>query len=316
VHYARSRAPRLSLGMIDRLARLPALLASGLLGAAAVLPGCSAVEVANRLTPKGGMSVQRDIAYGDDPRQTLDLYQPETQGKDAGGPRPIVVFFYGGSWQSGEKGDYLFAAQAFTDRGYVVVVPDYRLYPRVVYPAFVEDGADAVAWAVEHADEFDGDAGRVFLVGHSAGAYNAVMLAVDTPFLAERGVDRGQLAGVVGLAGPYDFLPTRSEALRAIFTERDAPSQTQPVNRVDGDTPAMLLMHGLDDTTVRPQNATALADALRAEVVSARVVTYEGYDHVDIVAALASVLRGGRPVMGDIADWMAARRSSDAIESE
>lgn len=256
------------------------------------------------------MAVQRDLAYGEDPRQKLDLYQPRPIISPDGKSRPIVVFLYGGSWQSGDKGDYLFAAQAFVDRGYVVVLPDYRLYPQVVYPGFLEDAADAVAWAFEHADEFNGDTSRVFLVGHSAGAYNAAMLALDTPFLADRGIDRGGLAGVVGLAGPYDFLPTDSQALRAIFTERDDPSQTQPVNRVSGGGPAMLLMHGLSDRTVRLQNATELAAALRAAGGEVEVITYEGYDHVQIIGALASVLRDNRPVMSDIAEWMRVQEDS------
>jgi len=307
VLYRTLRLPRLSLSMIDRLAMLPSIFASGLIGAASVLPGCSAVDVANRLTPKNGMNVQRDLAYGEDPRQRLDLYQPKPIISPEGEPRPIVVFFYGGSWQSGDKADYLFAAQAFVERGYVVVLPDYRVYPQVVYPAFLEDAAGAVAWAFEHADEFNGDTERVFLVGHSAGAYNAAMLAADTSFLEERGVARGELAGVVGLAGPYDFLPTESEALRAIFTERDDPSQTQPVNRVSGGEPAMLLMHGLADRTVRPQNTTALARVLRAEGSEVEVIRYEGYDHVKIIGSLASVLRAYRPVMGDIAQWMRQR---------
>jgi acetyl esterase/lipase len=293
--------------MRDQSNTIVAALAAGLLGAATLLPGCSAVDMANSLTPKGNLAITRDIAYGDQPRQQLDVYRPKKNSKSPGDPHPIVVFIYGGSWQSGDKADYLFAAQAFTERGYAVVVPDYRLYPQVVYPAFLQDTAAAVAWAIQNAATFHGDADRVFLVGHSAGAYNAVMLALDTPHLADRGIDRSKLAGVVGLAGPYDFLPTESRALQAIFTERENPEETQPINRVAGDEPPMLLLHGKADETVRPQNATALADVLRRDEVATKVIFYEDYDHVDIVSALASVLRDRRPVIDDIATWMDRR---------
>ena len=78
---------------------------------------------------------------------------------------PVVVFFYGGSWQSGRRQDYSFVAQALTSRGCVVVIPDYRLYPEANFPAFVEDGAAAFAWVHEHISRFGGDPGQRICYG-------------------------------------------------------------------------------------------------------------------------------------------------------
>ena len=205
--------------------------------AAAALTACSGLDTLNglnRLTPgDGGVAqVGRDIAFGADPRQQLDVYAPKGR---AGAP--VVVFFYGGSWKTGSRRDYGFAARAIAAKGFVVVVPDYRLVPQVRYPAFVEDGAAAVAWTAAHAGEYGGDPKRIGVAGHSAGAYIALMLAVDPRWTAKAGAG-GAIKAAVGLAGPYDFLPFEpGGAAEAAFGQAADPRDTQPVTHARADAP-------------------------------------------------------------------------------
>jgi acetyl esterase/lipase len=223
------------------------------------------------------------------------VYRPRTwrTGQTA---LPIIVFFYGGSWQEGERAGYAFAARGFADAGFVVAVPDYRLVPEVRFPAFLEDAAAAVRWVRANAARLGGDPDRIVLVGHSAGAYNAAMLAVDERWL---GADRRAVRGLVGLGGPYDFLPLDIPVTIAAFgQERDAAS-TQPVTFASAGDPPALLLHGALDTTAYPRNSERLAALLRAAGVDARVKLYPKVGHVGIVTALARPFRGRAPVLED-----------------
>lgn len=273
---------------------LPALLP------ALWLAACSPSDLVNLLTPSEGYSVTRDIAYGPLARHRLDRYEPEAPA--AGNAMPgnvmpgnvMVVFFYGGGWDSGSKEDYVFAAQAFAAAGLRVVVPDYRLYPQVVYPAFLEDSAAAVAWARKHHD------GPLFLVGHSAGAYNAVMLTLDPRWLGAEGLTPCRdLDGVVGLAGPYDFLPLDDAKLEAIFVPPERRAETQPINHARTAAPPLLLLTGSDDRIVLPRNSLNLAAARRAAGGRVETAVYDGIDHVGLVGALSRPLRGTAPVLRD-----------------
>ncbi len=275
------------------MARLvPVLLAL----CAALLSGCSAASILNATVPRDGVSVERGIAYGEGPRRRLDVYR----NKDAAGPHPLIVFLYGGSWRTGERGTYAFVATPLATRGAVVVVPDYRLYPEVVFPDFLDDNAHAVAWAVDHANELGADPHRVFIVGHSAGAYNAAMLAVDPRWLARAGLDRAQIAGVVGLAGPYDFLPMTDPDIIPVFAPVDDGPASQPVTYVDGSNPPLLLLAGDADTTVRPANTRSLAARVAAAggAVASRI--YPGIGHIGIVTAFAPLFSGRAPVLDDV----------------
>lgn len=262
----------------------------------AVLAGCTSLDTLNAvngLTPGDGAAsaVARDVAYGSDARQRLDVYAPKA-AHDA----PVVVFFYGGSWNSGSRADYSFAGRALAARGYVVVVPDYRLVPQVRYPAFVEDGAAAVAWTVANAGRFGGDPARLATMGHSAGGYIAVLLALDERWLAAAGVP-GVVKAAVGLAGPYDFAPfAPGGAAAAAFGQVADARTTQPISFARADAPPLLLLQGSDDTTVKPRNAAALAAALgRPESVK----FYPGIGHIGIILALSKPFRGKAPVLDD-----------------
>lgn len=249
----------------------------------------------NALVPKDRSSAQiaTDIAYGDNLRQQLDIYAP-VESPDV--TKPVIVWFYGGSWNSGTRHGYDFAGRALAAQGYVVVVPDYRLVPEVRFPGFVKDGAAAVRWVRENIASYDGDPDRIVVMGHSAGAHLAAMLATDPQWLGE---ERGAIRGLVGLAGPYDFLPLDTSSTIEAFGQWPELEATQPITFVDESSPPALLLTGADDTTVKPRNSTSLAAHLTEAGVKAEVVQYEDIDHIDILIAMSRPLRSRAPVLED-----------------
>lgn len=263
------------------------------------LSGCSGIQIINALTPGWGQTGVSGLAYGAHPRQRLDLYRPA----DATAA-PVVVFFYGGRWQSGERGDYAFVARALAARGHVVVVPDYSLYPEVRFPAFVEDGAAAVAWVQRHVAAHGGDPGRIVLMGHSAGAQIAALLALDPAYTRQAGAAAPLIRGLVGLAGPYDFLPLTADDLRRIFPGEAERSAAQAVRRISPAAPPMLLLHGAQDTHVAPKNLHSLANRARELGVAVETTIYPGLDHRMIVAALSLPLRFRAPVLDRVSDFI------------
>ena len=251
------------------------------------------------MTP-GGARVIQSLPYADQARGTLDVYQPRQGSLGA----PVVVFIYGGSWQSGDKALYRFVGELLASRGVVAVIPDYRIYPAVRYPDFLRDNALAVRFARDHAQAWGADPHRLFLMGHSAGAYNVAMLALDRRWLARVGLEPGtDIAGVIGLAGPYDFLPLKDGTLKIIFGPEDARADTQPINHVDGRSPPMLLLAGAKDTTVDPGNTTRLAASIRLHggKVTTRIVPGRG--HVRLLASLIPAI-GGRALLDEVCNFV------------
>ena len=263
---------------------------------ALTLAGCSPFVVLNAVAPGKGFSRQTDIAYGPLPRQQLDLYVPDATVRR---PFPVVVFFYGGGWESGKRKDYRFVGAELATRGVMTIVADYRLYPEVVFPTFIEDGALAVRWAQEHAAESGGNPKRLFLMGHSAGAQIAAMLAVNKQYLRTAGADPHLIAGLIGLAGPYDFLPLKKATLKKIFGD-PAPRSTQPIDFVTADAPPALLVYGSDDTTVDPGNSLRLTAALKSVGRPAELRVYPGVGHSRVVAGFSPPLARGVPVTDDV----------------
>ena len=259
----------------------------------------------NALAPSA--PVARSIPYGAGPRRTLDVYSPGEAGAPGGtgGPYPVVLFLYGGSWDSGDKGLYRFVGAALAARGFVVVIPDYRLYPEVRYPDFLLDCAQALLWTRRHAHEFGGSGRPPFVAGHSAGAYNAAMLALDARWLRRYGLDPlHDLSGLVGIAGPYDFLPLDTARLRDIFAPADPLASSQPIAHATGPAPAVLLLAGTTDHTVRPGNTIRMTAALRAHGVPVQQRLYGGVDHYRIIGAFAATLRFLAPTLRDVSDFM------------
>jgi acetyl esterase/lipase len=214
------------------------------------------------------------------------------------------VFFYGGGWNSGRKEQYRFVAETLTAAGFVVAIPDYRVVPEAHFPDFVEDTAAAVAWVRANIATLGGDPRRIVLIGHSAGAYNVAMLALDQRYLRAHGLETSAIAGVVGISGPYDFLPLRSRLTTAAFGRvADLPA-TQPMSFARAAAPPLLLLHGTADTLVAPRNSLDLAERVRAAGGSVRVMTYDGVGHVDIMAGFSSVLRGSSPLVADITGFI------------
>ncbi len=272
------------------------------LGAASLAGGCSAVNVVNALVPSDTYRRSADIAYGPHPRQRLDVYEPAQQQRAA----DVVVFFYGGSWNSGARGDYRFAGEALASRGLVCVVPDYRLYPEVSFPGFLHDCAAAVAWTIANIARMNGNPTRLFLMGHSAGAYNAAMLALNPEYLDAAGVGSTQVRGWIGLAGAYDFLPLQSEVTRGVFGYPDTSVLTQPIHFASRDDPPALLATAQVDDVLDPGNTVRLAARLRALGVDVREIVYEHVNHARLVGALAAPLRRVAPVLDDVTAFIAA----------
>jgi acetyl esterase/lipase len=241
-------------------------------------------------------SVEFDRAHA----LSLDVHRPP-----AGvGKVPVVVFFYGGSWRDSTRQDYRFVGQSLAKAGFLVIVPDYRKAPQVVFPAFIEDSARAVAWTKQHAADYGGDPSRIFLMGHSSGAHMAAMLGTDAHFLQAVGMQPRDLAGIVGLAGPYDFLPlTDPKVIQALGPKSEWP-KTQPVNFVDGNEPPFLLLQGTDDKTVWPRNAPRLAARLHAFNEPVELDMIDGASHAGL---LIDLLRDKSPVRQDVLRYLRAK---------
>lgn len=269
-----------------------------------LLAGCSPVSILNLTAPRTGITTSINIAYAPGPDHALDIYAPSQPCTKA----PVVVFFHGGGWESGSRSTYRFVGATLAARGVVAVIPDYRLYPAVRFPGFMQDAAGAVAWTRDHIAQYGGDPNRLFLMGHSAGGQIATLLALDGSYLRREGVNPRHITGVVGLAGPYDFLPLRSETLKAIFgPETDWP-RSQPINYVTSAAPPMLLAAGTSDDTVDPGNTTRLAARLRQNGVAVDEHLYRGLGHKLLIGAFASPLASFAPVRRDTLRFIADHR--------
>jgi acetyl esterase/lipase len=256
------------------------------------------------ITPSGGANATYSVSYMPGERGTLDVYAPK-DAKNA----PVVVFFYGGSWQMGRKNLYRFVGHALAKRGMVAVIPDYRVYPEVRFPDFLKDGAKAFKWAKDNAASFGGNPDRIFVMGHSAGGHIAAMLALDPQWLAGEGLDPTKhVAGFVGLSGPYDFLPLQSENLVAVFQGNNRP-ETQPINFVIASAPPIFVATGDADDIVLPRNAAHLADKLRSVNVPVQHVIYPGRGHFGIVMAMIGPLHFLAPVLDDVTRFVAAQKA-------
>ncbi|HSW08951.1 alpha/beta hydrolase [Aquabacterium sp.] len=285
------------------------------LGAAAVLAAAAALVLAspavalNGLAAVNSLRVAHALAYGSLPRQRYDLYRPASAAPPGGWP--LVVFFYGGAWNRGERADYRFVGEALAARGMLVMVADYRLHPEVKYPEFLHDCAQATAHALGQARSWGADDKRIYLMGHSAGAYNVAMLALDARWLAPTGHSARELAGWIGLAGPYDFLPIKTPEVQAAFHHPNVPPDSQPLRHIAPDAavpgvPALLIVGAKDQRIDPVRNTRGLAIALREAGTAVRLREYDGLSHETAVAALAWPLQRLAPVLDEVADFVQA----------
>ncbi|MBO6949128.1 MAG: alpha/beta hydrolase [Rhodospirillales bacterium] len=273
----------------------PLFLALVLTVSLIILQGCSGLDMVNAVAPDDGVTETAGLSYGPHPRQTLDLYRPVENS----GPLPTILFFYGGSWKGGHKEDYAFAGRALARAGFLVAVADYRVYPEIAFPTFVEDGAKAVRWLAENADAHGGKTTDIHLIGHSAGAHIAAMIALDGRYLEKEGLTQDVLGRWVGLAGPYAFYPSEIDYVSAIFQHLEDENAARPITFVDGKSPPALLLHGADDETVIPKHSRLLAARLNAAGVPSVARFYNGIGHAKLVLSLSEPFTGFAPAFFD-----------------
>lgn len=289
--------------MIKLLSTLARPLLAAALLAAATLPAAAQVTIFSPFNIKeavdAGVRRHANLPYADGERKKLDIYRPEDT---SGGPAPVVMFIYGGGWQAGDRFEYEFVGRALAANGFVAVVPDYRLFPEVKYPEFLEDNAQAMKWIEDNIAGYGGDRNRFFVAGHSAGAYNSVMLGLDGAFRQEYGVTM-PIRAIAGISGPYNFYPFEYGEVRSVFGEAPNPEGTQPVNLVSAESPPMLLVSGTNDPIVRRQNTEAMAQRLRAQGVWVTEKYYEGAGHLEPVIAMGQLMRWRMPVLKDVVDF-------------
>lgn len=316
---AKKPNPVMEISRVIKLGLGRAATALGIM--ATLLAGCSPTALLDRLTPAGDYRRDPGLSYGADPRQTIDVYEPATlPGSEMAGAamanatmanatmgRPVVVFFYGGSWRWGEKESYRFVADALTRQGVVVMIPDYRVYPQVQYPVFIEDSAAAMRWARDHAAEYGGDPQRLFIMGHSAGAYNAAMVALDERWLAKVGMTRRDIAGFIGISGPYDFLPTPLKNIQPVFATATDQKDAEPLAHADAGAPPTLLIHGTADTYVYLRNSEHLAARLRDSGAQVKFVSYFARGHLDIMLGLSTVFDSDGKLLAEVVAFMAGQ---------
>lgn len=264
--------------------------------------GFSPLSVFDALGPRdtGGRLALKDAAFGEGHRHRLDVFTPVAATVNA----PVLVFFYGGSWKSGDKEDYAFAAQAFAAQGFVTVLPDYRVYPEVRFPEFLDDGAQAIAWVRDNIAAYGGDPRKIVLAGHSAGAYNAVMLGFDPTYLRRAGVDPHVIRAVAGLSGPYDFLPFDQQTAIDVFGHAEDAAATQPISFAGPNSPPAFLATGGKDKTVRPENTSRLAQRLREARVPVQERIYPDLGHSDTLLALSVTFRSKAAELAEMSSFL------------
>ena len=282
------------------------LFVAATVAGAFALAACSPIKLLDRLTPSDTYAAETGVAYGAAPRQQLDVYRPLPSALPAEGARPLIVFFYGGTWTTGDRASFRFVGEALASRDAVVVIPDYRLSPQVSYPVFLQDSARAMKWGLDNAARLGADPKQVYVMGHSSGGYNAAMLALDTRWLGAVGASPKQLAGWIGLAGAYDFLPMGDPDAQRAFDWPNTPRDSQPIEHASAVSPRALLMAATKDTLVDPvRNTAQMARKLHAAGVEVQTREFDNLSHVTLIGAVAKPIRWiGGPVLPPVLDFV------------
>ena len=273
-----------------------------------LLVGCSSLNTLNAIIPDGDSTLTTNVAYGMENRQFLDIHHSNSKQKNL----PIIVFFYGGRWQNGSRQEYAFVGQSLANRGFITVIPDYRLYPEVGFPTFIDDAAKATQWVIEHSQKLGGDPSQIYLMGHSAGAHIAAMLVANKSHFNATGVSPKQIKGLISLSGPLNFKITDND-IKQVFSAANHYPDTQPINFIDGTEPNMLLLHGVKDKTLFPDNSISFAKKTNQLGGNAKVITYKNMSHVGLLLALANApFLYFAPVLDDIETFIKNNQSVKA----
>ena len=275
--------------------------------------GAAVLNAVDRLTGgRGGAALLETVSTGDHAQQQVLVWGPR-KATAATASLPVLLFVHGGSWASGNPVDYGFIGRAFVPKGFIVVLAGYRLGSDGRYPGMIEDTASAIGWTRREIARFGGDPARITIAGHSAGAYNVMMTALEERWLAQEDVALSDIAAVVGLSGPYEIYPYTSDASKAAFGHAENPQATQPIAHIRGDAPPLLLIHGCDDETVRPKNTPILTQMIRDAGGEASAHMYPGMNHTAPLISLAAPWRKRRDIADKIADFARSLKvSSDA----
>ncbi len=262
------------------------------------LPSPSLGSFYSMITADGGVRVERGVSFGPQARHKLDIYRPNGRA-DRG---PVVLFIYGGSWREGDRAIYGFVGAAMAARGFTTIIPDYRLYPDVLFPSFIEDAALAYGWVHDHmASPGTGPSKKrrpLFVMGHSAGAHIAALLTLDQRYLRKLNKTITFPAGLIGLAGPMAFDPTTDLTTKDVFASTtDKPDQARPIAQIRSGLPPVLLIHGEKDETVGPWNSRKFAKALQQVGTSTCKIEVPDVGHVGLVLAFSRPLRWRAPVL-------------------
>ncbi len=258
------------------------------------------------LNPKSGFTLMQNIIYSYKhtqnhsdihPKKTLDIYIPKNNKNNK--KQKVVIFWHGGRWTMGDKSHYGFIGQAFAAQGIITVVANYRVYPEVIFPACAHDAAECTAWVFDNIERYGGDPTQIYLMGHSSGAHLAVLISSSTLFLAPYAFSKKQIAGVIGIAGPYHFLPSKEPDIQAIFPEVYA-NMAQPVFHIDQDTPPMFLLWGAKDKTVYEKNIQDMAMQFKQQNIQNKIMIYPKLNHVNILMLLGKNFSGFGYLFGNV----------------
>jgi acetyl esterase/lipase len=233
------------------------------------------------------VAISREIPYAtESERQRLDVYAP----RDARS-LPVVLFFFGGGWRSGDKNLFEHLGRAFAVRNIVAVVANYRLTPDVKFPAHAEDCAAAVGWTASNAEKFGGDAGKIFLAGHSAGAHLVALIAADEHYLKNELTGGATIRGVVFMSGIADLRShvlttelTTKEMVEEAFGASDAElSVASPMMHLHEGMPPFLVIVAENDPAGLREQARLLTEGLRSKDVPVSFLNIKGRDHFTLV---------------------------------
>lgn len=252
------------------------LILAGLITSACSDAGLAAVNI-----PAGFKSGQvvENVSYGTLPLQKMDIYIPDVKAAEN---LPVIIFMHGGRWTDGDKNQYAFMGKKLNEYGFITVIPNYRKYPDIKFPIFIEDTARAISYTYDHIAEYNGNPNNIHLMGHSSGAHMAALAIADRSYLNAFDKTPDIIKSFAGLSGPYDFVP-QARDIKSIFAPPENYPKMQVTNFIDGTEPPMLLVHGRDDDTVELPNLEKLARGINAHNGHVETLIPDGINHTDPV---------------------------------